>query len=74
MLGHLRIGLVILLLGLAFGGLVMLGEGERQRVDNRRPTLAAKQPGERLAWRTSDPGDLQLVIAPPVGPLQAPSW
>jgi hypothetical protein len=46
------------------GGIITLTEGERQRTEKRRLSLAAKQLGVRLSWRKADPDELRFVLAP----------
>ena len=50
------------------GGIVTLGEDEQQRTEKRRLSLAAKQQGYKLTWRTADPGQLRFVLAEPGAP------
>ena len=45
------------------GGLVTLSEGESQRTEKRRLSVAAKQQGYDLIWRKSAPGTLRFVLA-----------
>ena len=45
------------------GGMLTLDEGERQRTEKRRLSLAAKQQGYKLQWRKSQPGELRFVLA-----------
>ena len=45
------------------GGIVTLGEGESQRTEKRRFSLASKQQGYRLIWRSSPPRQLRFVLA-----------
>jgi hypothetical protein len=51
------------------GGLVHLLPGESKRTEKRRLTLAAKQRGLNLTWRSSPPGDLRFVLSEPGGPV-----
>lgn len=51
------------------GGIVHLLAGESQRTEKRRLTLAAKQQGLNLTWRSSQPGDLRFVLSEPGGPV-----
>ena len=46
------------------GGTVSLTEGEVQRTEKRRLSLAARQKSLKLTWRKSDAGELKFVIAP----------
>ena len=50
------------------GGEVELGEGESQRAEKRRLSLAAKQVGMNLTWRTARDGTLRFVLAQPGEP------
>src|SRR6266508_4804368 len=45
------------------GGVLTLGEDESQRTEKRRMTLAAKQLGLELTWRSSTPGQLRFVLS-----------
>ena len=45
------------------GGIVTLGEDENQRAEKRRLSLASKQQGYRLIWRSSPPRQLRFVLA-----------
>ena len=45
------------------GGVLTLGEGESQRTEKRRLSIAAKQQGYTLNWRRSEPGQLRFVLA-----------
>ena len=45
------------------GGLLTLDEGESQRTEKRRLSIAAKQQGYRLQWRKSGSGELRFVLA-----------
>src|SRR3712207_3673813 len=45
------------------GGIVTLGEDEKQRTEKRRLSLAGKQQGYALTWRKADPGQLRFVLA-----------
>jgi len=47
------------------GGELMLEEGERQRTEKRRLSLAAKARGYQLTWRTAPSGALRFVLARP---------
>ncbi len=53
------------------GATVRLGEGESQRTEKRRLSVAAKRRGYDLVWRTSAPNTLRFVLAesgqPPPG-------
>jgi len=51
------------------GGQVHLMPGESQRTEKRRLTLAAKQGGLNLTWRSSQPGELRFVLSEPGGPV-----
>jgi hypothetical protein len=45
------------------GGEVTLAEGEQQRTEKRRLSIAAKQQGYRLIWRRAPAGQLRFVLA-----------
>ena len=45
------------------GGLLTLDDGESQRTEKRRLSIAAKQQGYKLTWRKSSPGELRFVLA-----------
>lgn len=45
------------------GGLIDLLAGESQRTEKRRLSLAAKERGLQLTWRSSQPGQLRFVLA-----------
>jgi hypothetical protein len=45
------------------GGVLTLGEEERQRTEKRRMSMAAKQLGLQLTWRSSSPGQLRFVLS-----------
>ena len=45
------------------GGQLTLDEGESQRTEKRRLSIAAKQQGYKLQWRKSRPGELRFVLA-----------
>ena len=45
------------------GGMLTLEEGESQRTEKRRLSIAAKQQGYKLQWRKSGPGELRFVLA-----------
>ncbi len=45
------------------GGMLTLDEGENQRAEKRRLSIAAKQQGYKLTWRKSQPGELRFVLA-----------
>jgi hypothetical protein len=45
------------------GGVLTLAEDERQRTEKRRMSIAAKQLGVQLTWRSSSPGQLRFVLA-----------
>ena len=50
--------------GNGVGGVVTLSEGEQQRTEKRRLSLAAKQCGYTLTWRkTAEPRQLRFVLA-----------
>ncbi len=51
------------------GGMLTLEEGESQRAEKRRLSIAAKQQGYRLQWRKSQPGELRFVLAENGQPL-----
>jgi hypothetical protein len=44
------------------GGVLTLGEEESQRTEKRRMSMAAKQLGVQLTWRSSSPGQLRFVV------------
>ena len=44
------------------GGMLTLEEGESQRAEKRRLSIAAKQQGYKLTWRKSGPGELRFVL------------
>jgi hypothetical protein len=46
------------------GAVVTLSEGEEQRTEKRRLSVAAKRQGYQLKWRTAQPGTLRFVLAP----------
>lgn len=48
----------------AKGSIVTLGEGETQRTEKRRLSLAAKEKGLELTWRKAADGELKFVVAP----------
>ncbi len=50
------------------GALITLEEGERQRAEKRRLSLAAKDQGYQLIWRTAPEGRLRFVLATPGEP------
>lgn len=50
------------------GAVLSLEEGEQQRTQKRRLSLAAKERGYRLVWRTAPPGRLRFVLARPGEP------
>ena len=50
------------------GAVLSLEEGEQQRTQKRRLSLAAKERGYRLVWRTAPPGQLRFVLARPGEP------
>ena len=50
------------------GGLILLNEGENQRTEKRRLTVAAKQEGYELTWRTAPEGQLRFVLSRPGEP------
>src|SRR5687767_5384035 len=45
------------------GGEVTLAEGEQQRTEKRRLSIAAKEQGYRLIWRRAPAGQLRFVLA-----------
>ena len=52
------------------GGVIQLLEGERQRAEKRRFSLAAKQLGYALTWRkATEPDTLRFVLAPQGEPM-----
>ncbi len=51
------------------GGMLTLEEGENQRAEKRRLSIAAKQQGYKLQWRKSQPGELRFVLADVGQPL-----
>ncbi len=50
------------------GATLSLGEGENQRSEKRRLSVAAKERGYELTWRKSGPGMLRFVVAAPGQP------
>ena len=50
------------------GGDVELEDGENQRAEKRRLSLAAKQLGQELTWRRAGEGVLRFVLSEPGGP------
>lgn len=50
------------------GAVLSLEEGEQQRTQKRRLSLAAKERSYRLVWRTAPPGQLRFVLARPGEP------
>jgi hypothetical protein len=46
------------------GGTVTLGEGESQRTEKRRLSLAAKEKKLTLTWRKAPDGKLKFVLSP----------
>ena len=50
------------------GGVLTLGEGENQRTEKRRMSVAAKQQGLELTWRKAPEGQLRFVLAEPGQP------
>jgi len=50
------------------GGELTLDEGERQRTEKRRLSLAAKAQGYQLTWRTAPAGALRFVLSRPGEP------
>ncbi|MER3420777.1 MAG: hypothetical protein C4290_09770 [Chloroflexota bacterium] len=50
------------------GAVLSLQEGEQQRTQKRRLSLAAKERGYRLIWRIAPPGQLRFVLARPGEP------
>ena len=51
------------------GGEVALGEGESQRTEKRRLSVAAKQLGLQLTWRKGGDNTLRFVLSEPGGDL-----
>ncbi len=49
------------------GGEVELEDGESQRTEKRRLSIAAKELGTTLTWRTSRDGTLRFVLSEPGG-------
>ena len=47
------------------GGIITLGDGESQRTEKRRLSIAAKERGLKLTWRKSAPGELRFVLSDP---------
>jgi hypothetical protein len=47
----------------AVGGILTLAEDESQRTEKRRMSMAAKQLGVQLTWRSSSPGQLRFVLS-----------
>ncbi len=45
------------------GGQLTLDEGESQRTEKRRLSVAARQQGYKLQWRKSGAGELRFVLA-----------
>ncbi len=45
------------------GGLLTLEDGESQRTEKRRLSIAAKQQGYKLTWRKAGAGELRFVLA-----------
>ena len=45
------------------GAVLTLGEGESQRTEKRRLTVAAKERGYDLVWRRAPEGQLRFVLA-----------
>ncbi len=50
------------------GAVLSLEEGEQQRTQKRRLSLAAKERGYRVIWRTAPPSQLRFVLARPGEP------
>ena len=50
------------------GGVLTLDEGETQRTEKRRLSVAAKERGLELVWRTAPAGQLRFVLAEPGRP------
>ena len=50
------------------GASLSLAEGENQRAEKRRLSIAAKERGYELTWRKSGPGQLRFVVAAPGQP------
>ncbi len=51
------------------GGLITLAEGEQQRAEKRRLSVAAKDQGYKLVWRTAPERKLRFVLAKPGEPV-----
>ncbi len=51
------------------GGQVTLEEGESQRTEKRRISVAAKEQGYTLIWRTAPDRRLRFVLAKPGEPI-----
>lgn len=51
------------------GGVLTLGEDESQRTEKRRMSLAAKQLGVQLTWRSASPRQLRFVLNEPGQPV-----
>ena len=49
------------------GGTITLDEDESQRAEKRRLSIAAKELGQKLTWRKSQPGELRFVLSEPGG-------
>src|SRR5688500_1218405 len=45
------------------GGVLALADGENQRIEKRRLSMAAKQRGVTPTWRTAPEGQLRFVVA-----------
>ncbi len=50
------------------GGVLRLDEGESQRTVKRRMSIAARDRGYQLTWRTAPAGQLRFVLAEPGQP------
>lgn len=50
------------------GGQLTLSEGEQQRTEKRRMSIAAQQRGYKLTWRKAPEGQLRFVLAAPGEP------
>ena len=50
------------------GGTLTLSEGESQRTEKRRMSVAAKERGFQLTWRKAPEGRLRFVLAAPGQP------
>lgn len=50
------------------GGRLTLWEGESQRAEKRRMSMAARERGYQLTWRKAAPGELRFVLGTPGEP------